>query len=272
MNERLQAKVQTALQLAVEYTNSEHHAGRCALMLALLIFSLDEWNIVPQFYTHTRKWPDFAFERFYYRPGKWREVLFIANVFMEFKINDSPDDPIEQLKKAIIMQYGTFSRSKGVLIGVKGVKWRFVDYHFVTVPNQREPQLLTKDFTDGPMGETVRPTPSRKYNEGEYMDLKSEKEGKDVIQALLWIAKGKQGRDLSFMKRHTSALPQSFTRSTLDNGILVDTEQDQHILGSEFEYLIPLLEEEVRGGYDIREAEQDEAGGQSQGSGRMEVE
>jgi hypothetical protein len=234
----LKARIQTALQLAVNNTNSEHHTGRCALMLVLLIFSLKDWDIVPQFYTNAGKWPDFAIERFYYQPGSLREVLFIANVFLELKKKDSPDDPIEQLRKSILMEHGVYCRSKGVLIGVKGVKWRFMEYHFVKVPNQEEPELLLRDFHDftkGPEREDGRPTPSRDYAVGDYMDFELEREGKDIIQALLWVAKGKHNRDLMFLKHHASALPQSFTRSTLENGIIVEPDHEEdHKLGSEF--------------------------------------
>lgn len=276
MDDHLKAKVQTALQMAAENTNSEHHAGRCALILALLIFSLVDWNIVPQFYTHTGKWPDFAFERFHYRPGNWREALFVANVFLEFKTENSRDDPIEQLRQSILMQHGAVYRSKGVLIGVKGVKWRFVEYHFVEIPNQEKPALLLRDFhdfTQGPERDIGRPTPSRNYAVGDYMDFKSENEGKDIIQALLWVAKGKQSRNLMFLEDHASTLPKSFTRSTLDNGIIVEwVKEDPYKLGSDFEYLMPLIYSEVKGGGGIMEAEQDQAGGQSQESERMEME
>lgn len=269
----LKARLQTALKLAVDHTNTEHHTARCAILLVSLIFASLHWNMVPQFYTHTGKWPDFAFERFYYRPGHWREALFIANVFMEFKPEDSPDDPIEQLKQSVLQQYGVLYRSKGLLIGVKGVKWRFVEYHFVQVPNQSEPVLLLRDFYDftmGPAQNPDRPTASRIYAEGDYMTFESETEGKDIIRALLWISKGKGSRDLFFQKRNASVLPESFTHSTLVNGIIVEPDADNaHQLGEEFAYLVPLLESEVRGDEYGMEASQDQAGGQSQESERM---
>ena len=50
-----------------------------------------------------------------------------------------------------------------------------------------------------------------------------------------------------------------------------DYEED-HKLGPDFEYLGPLVENVVRGDSGTTEAEQDEAGGQSQESERMEIE
>jgi hypothetical protein len=251
IDDHLKAKIQTAFHLAVKYTNSEHHTARCALMLALLIFSTEDWTIVPQFYTNTGKWPDFVFERFYYRPGHWREALFTANVFLEFKVEISRTDPIEQLKESILNQHGPMHRSKGVLIGVKGVQWRFVEYQFVQVPNQKEPLLLLidfHDFTRGPARVEGRPTPSRDYAQGEYMDFRLETEGKDILKALLWVMKGKHNRDLTFLRHHATALPQSFTHSTLGGSIVVEArDENLYKLSPEFDYILPLLDEEVRG-------------------------
>jgi len=41
-------------------------------------------------------------------------------------------------------------------------------------------------------------------------------------------------------------------------------DEDLYKLGSDYAYLIPFLESELKGGGSIMEAEQDEAGGQSQ--------
>ena len=102
------------------------------------------------------------------------------------------------------------------------------------------------------------------------MTFESETEGKDIIRALLWISKGKGSRDLFFQKRNASVLPESFTHSTLVNGIIVEPDADNaHQLGEEFAYLVPLLESEVRGDEYGMEASQDQAGGQSQESERM---
>lgn len=269
----LKARLKTALRLAVDDTSTEHHTARCAILLVSLIFSSLHWNMVPQYYTRAGKWPDFAFERFYYRPGNWREVLFVANVFMEFKPEHSRDDPIEQLRQSIEHEYGQYYRSKGLLIGVKGVKWRFVEYHFVKVPNQLEAVLLLRDFydfTEGPAQPLDRPTASRIYAKGDYMSFESETEGKDIIRALLWISKGKRSRDLFFQKHHASVLPQSFSHSTLINGTIVEPDaENPYRLGDEFAYLIPLIESELRGDGNGMEASQDQAGGQSQESERM---
>lgn len=102
------------------------------------------------------------------------------------------------------------------------------------------------------------------------MSFKSETEGKDIIQALLWISKGKETRYLFFQKHHASVLPKSFTRSTLENGIIVEPDaENPYKLYEEFGYLIPLILSEVKGGEYGMEASQDQAGGQSQESERM---
>jgi hypothetical protein len=215
------------------------------LILANHIFSAKVWNNVPQFYTYAGKWPDLVFERFYHRPGQYREAAFVAQVFLEFKTKTSPDDPIEQLKNSVLQEYGILCSSKGFLIGIKGVHWRIVEYHFVVVPNKATPELLLVDFHDftrGPARENGRPVPSREHTVGEYMDFNKQSEGKDIIEALLWISKGKKGRDLTFTRKHASTLPESFTRSTLDMGLIVETDADNpHKLGNEYDYLIPLL-------------------------------
>lgn len=197
-------KLQAALNLALLNNHSEHHTARCAIMILLLFCSLEDWNIVPQFFTNEGKWPDLALEHFRYRPGKRREIVFVSHIFVEFKKVNSPDDPIAQMKEAIISQHGPAFNTKGILIGVKGIKWRFVDYHFVNVPNQRAPELLTQDFAAGPSNTDPRPIYTRTYREGDYMDFASEDGAKDIISTLLYISKGKRGRDLSFMRRHTS--------------------------------------------------------------------
>ena len=257
----VKARLHTALQLAADPTNTEHHTARCVILLVSLIFQSLHWNMVPQFYTDAGKLPDLVIERFHLRPEKHREALFIGNVFMEFKRRGSPDDPIKQLEKAIQLQHGQTYRSKGLLIGVKGVEWRFVEYNFVTVPHRTGPALLLRDFYDftkGPAQNADRPTASRIYAQGDYMNLESKKEGEDVIRALLWISKGKDSRDLSFLVHHSSVLPQSFTHSSFVNGIVGEPDADNpHQLGNQFDYLIPLIESGM-------EPFQDQAGGQSQ--------
>lgn len=102
------------------------------------------------------------------------------------------------------------------LIGVRGLKWRFVDYHFVRVPHTKEAILLTKDFydTNKDPGETDRPKVSKTYEEGDYMDFRSDDEGKDIIRTLHWLAKNEKGRDLTF-RHHANSLPNSITCSTM---------------------------------------------------------
>lgn len=240
-------RLQAALKLAQLNKNSEHHTARCAIMILLLFCSMEEWNIVPQFFTNTGKWPDLALEHFIHRPGKKREIVFVSNIFVEFKRGNSPDDPIAQMKKAIISQHGPAFNRKGILIGVRGVQWRFVDYHFVVVPDQRAPQLLTVDFAAGPSNTDPRPIYTRTYQEGEYMDFATKDGAKDIISTLLYISKGKRARDLSFKMKHTSPLEQSISLSTLGNNDIVEDEKEEYLLSSEFDHLAPLIRGEVWG-------------------------
>jgi hypothetical protein len=195
---------------------------------------------------------------------------------MEFKTKDSKVDPIEQWRKSVLMQYGAFHKSKGVLIGVKGVQWRYVEYHFVMLPLQKKPELLLRDFHDftkGPERVSGRPIPSKEYAAGDYMDFEIEEEGKDILRAMIWVAKGKHDRDLKFLSDQATSLPQSFTQSTVNNGVIVESyDEDAYKLGSDFDYLLPFLDEQSRGGSGNTDSEQEEAGGQSQESERMEIE
>ena len=241
-------KILTASGLVKGGTHSEHHTMRLVFILFNILFPTKEWNFVPQFYTHMGKWPDLVLERFYYRPDNKRKSVFVSKIFLECKTEKSSDDPIQQLKEAIPLEYGVWHSSRGVLIGVKGLHWRFVDYQFVGLPGQTHPELFFKDFydTSNDPGNLGRPKPSKVYKEGDYMDLQSEAEAKDIISALLWLVKGKPGRDLTFMDNRAKPIPKSITCSTL--GMNWDKDDDVPIFldtgfKEEFSHLIPILQE-----------------------------
>jgi hypothetical protein len=114
------------------------------------------------------------------------------------------------------------------------------------------------------------------------MDFGSESEGKDILEALLWVQKGKFQRDLRFLKHHATDITNSATHSTLDSGNVWDIDNDEnqsetknqseteYKLGTEFTYLAPLLESINTGGNIMEKS--DQAGEQSQESERMEME
>lgn len=245
-------KIFIAFGMIQHGTSSEHHTMRLVFILFLLMFPTKEWNFVPQFYTHEGKWPDLVLERFYYRPNNHRKRVFVSKIYLECKREESSDDPIQQLKDAIPLEHGAHYSSRGVLIGVKGLTWRIVDYQFVDIPGDPKPSLLFKDFydTNNDPGEMDRPNPSKVYKEGDYMDMRLEDEGKDVISALLWLVKGKSGRDLTFMDNRAKPISKSITCSTLgmewnedDDVPLCDESEYLDDLRSRFEYMIPLINE-----------------------------
>ena len=81
----------------------------------------------PQFYTYAGKWPDLVIEKLLERPGRVRQNVFAANVFIEFKTSVNLDDPIQQLLNDISSEYDDDKYAKGFLIGVKGTKWTIRD-------------------------------------------------------------------------------------------------------------------------------------------------
>lgn len=239
------------------------------MILLQIIFSAEKFNILPQLYTWSGRYPDIVLETFFDRPGSTRKLGFVFSDFIEAKSAESKDDPIKQLTLAISEEHGAMRHSKGLLIGVVGLTWRFVEYHWVSVPGSDMPRLLLEDFHTPSPGSPKglrRPQRSREYKEGCYMDLTIEEEARDILNILIWRSGDGETRDLSYKRHHAEAIPKSLTRSTLSMGDL--TEEDipdfeKLVLASaEFGYLVPFLT--------ARDVEMAERGGNQEGD-RMEV-
>jgi hypothetical protein len=168
------------------------------------------------------------------------------------------------------MQHGILHYSRGMLVGIVGLKWRFQEYHLVKLPNQDQPHLLTMDFHEYPPEsprDYSRPKPSREYAHGDYMDFKNEEEARDIINILIWRSEREQTRDLCFLKRNAEHLPKSLTHSTLAMGIITDedknNEEDKPVITrEEFGYLIEYMTGQ--------NTEMSETGGVNQEGDRME--
>lgn len=242
----------TSIGMAVHTPNLEHHVSRYVILLFTFYFSLQTWNLVTQFYTYAGKWPDLVLEIFLHRPGRRRDGIFVPRVFVEFKSASNSDDAIKQLIQSISMEYGPELSSKGFLIGVKGTQWTIMDYHLVIRQGTAQPLCFIRNFYDPKNADAdgvqpERPTPSKQYENFDFMDWKWENDAIDLHNALEWISQMGSPRDLTFMGRHVRPLPVSLTVSTLRSLGGEDQDQDQDIeeLGEEFAHLIPLLRGEL---------------------------
>lgn len=158
-------KIILALSYASAYSDSEHNTVRYIVMILSTIFFEDHFNLLPQIRTWSGNYPDIGLETYYERPGNWRSTGFICNDYFEAKPVNSNVDPFIQLHKGIEMEYGLLHHTRGLLVGIKGFKWRFEEYHLVQVPLQTNPYLLTLAFHSYPKGspeDSTRPTLSRK--------------------------------------------------------------------------------------------------------------
>jgi hypothetical protein len=263
-------KLSAALMYASQCDKYEHHTVRYVMMILSIIFYDDHFNILPQLRTWVGCYPDIGVETFHHRPGQWRETVFTCSDLYEVKPASSGVDPFIQLHKGVPMQHGVLHYSRGMLVGIVGLRWRFQEYHLVKLPNQDQPHLLTMDFheyhPDYPR-DNSRPKPSKVYAPGDYMDFNNEEETRDIINILIWRSQKKKTRDLCFLKRNAGPLPKSFTHSTLNMGIITDedknNEEDKPVLTREdYEHLIPYLTGQ--------DTEMSEIGGVHQEGDRME--
>jgi hypothetical protein len=258
--ERASLRIKTALKWVEKYTSSEHHTARLAIIIINCYFSMDLWNIVPQYYTQAGKWPDLILEKFYHRPGKKREHTFVPLVFIEFKSPKNPDDPSKQLAEAIKNEQGELFNSKGYLIGIKGTLWTIEDYHFVS-PDKTKNTIDTNntidiicvklDFFDTSSEKVQhgeRPKLERDSENLTILDIKEEQDISSLSKALDWIGKGGKPRDLTPLSHHNKPLTTSFTRSTINSNNSND-EENPEILGDLYNHIIPyLLGEEGKAG------------------------
>lgn len=244
LSQTVKDKFILALTYAVEQGNNEHPTVRYIVMLLIIIFNDECYNILPQLRTWTGYFPDIAIETFYQRPSTVRSIGFVCCDFLEAKSANSSVDPFVQLHNGVANQYGFRHYSKGLLMGVVGLKWRFEEYHLVKVPNQTDPLLLTLPFQSSPLNtpeDHTRPKLSRAYTDNEYMDLTKKKEAIDVLNILIWRAQKGKTRDLFFMRHHAQPLPKSLTHATL----IVDDEEEETVLpNEEYKHIVAYLGQE----------------------------
>lgn len=247
--EFLDQRLRSALSLVGKKGSSEAEVTRYTIILLQKYFSYNVWNLVAQYYTQNRKFPDLVLENFIRRPERKRDKIFVPKVFIELKTEVNSQDAIKQLINSISNEFGEKFNSKGFLIGVKGTQWTIMDYHLVTAQNMQNPKCLIRNFYDDREGDTIqpeRPRPSKQYKDYEFMDLKLSDDSSNLFKALDWIGKENQAKDLTFMQRHAKHLPVSLTRSTmesLDDSSEIEIEEAEVIEGlqDEFAHLIPML-------------------------------
>lgn len=90
-----------------------------------------------------------------------------------------------------------------------------------------------------------RPTPSKRYGNGDYMDIREPPEAKDILNILLWRAERNETRDLTIHTQGADKLPKSMTNSTLTNGILEDDllyKEEPVLPSKEFEHILAYLQ------------------------------
>lgn len=237
-------RLTTSVRMADHLDNLEHNVARYAILLFIKFFSLEIWNMVPQYYTYAGKWPDLILEIFVRRPGRRRGYIFVPRVFVEFKAAINEQDAIKQLIASISEEYGPRLKSKGFLIGVKGTQWTILDYHIVLTQGNTYPECFILNFYNNMGANGVQaglPRPLRQYENYDFMDLRSPDDTTDLCQALRWIGENNESRDLTFTRHHARPLPVSLTVSTLRS--LSAQNEDQYIveLGEEFAHLIPLF-------------------------------
>lgn len=245
----MEDKILLALAYAKKFKNLEHHTVRYIMILLQIIFYQENFNIVPQFYSWVGHYPDIALETYYDRPGSSRKRGFVCADFFEAKSGTSHDNPIDQLTKAIRMEFGSRFHSRGLLVGVVGFRWRFVEYQWVSVSNKKTPVLIKIDFHtchENLPTDITRPEPSREYKDGDYMNLSEEEEAKDIINILIWRSNGGKIRDLYKTRDDAEHLKASLTRSTMSMPdpsyeIPEIEERDYELSGREFGHLVPLL-------------------------------
>lgn len=239
------ARLLSAFQHYQNDSGSEHHVARFAILLLMKIFDMEQWNLVPQPYTLYKRWPDLVMEEFTVRPGKNRKNVFVAKIYIEFKTEVNPKDPLAQVLEAIQCQTGRRWPSKGIVIAIKGSQWIIHDYQIVQQPVENCPGVYKKvlthlDFYDERIiGLQGRTPPSKAYYDNLAMDITKKAEYQDLIEALTHIAIGGPARDLTPLLYHATGIPNSITTSTI--GSVTNTREIEE--DKEFELADGFLEE-----------------------------
>lgn len=197
--------------------SSEHHVTRYVMLIILKVFNILEWNLVPQFYTHSGKWPDLVLESFEYEPEKNRNIVFVPRVYIEFKQQNNKKDPIAQLLESIEHPGSPLLSSKGYLIGITGTNWTIMEFQRVIAENAENPITLLYNFFENPedMPTIGRPKPSKAYTKKENINISNKQGFDDMAEALRWIANNKESRDFVPSNNRVKRLPESITAASV---------------------------------------------------------
>lgn len=75
--ESIQGKLKTSLGSVHVQHPTEHYIKRYAIFIILNFFLLNTWNLIPQYYTQSRKWLDFVLKTSSAAPDE-NEIAFLS--------------------------------------------------------------------------------------------------------------------------------------------------------------------------------------------------
>lgn len=229
--------------------NTEDYVGRYVNMLLIRNFCILDfgWNIVPQYYTKSSKFPDLVLET--WRPlehGKTRENnerknTNVPRVYIELKsvIGTKEIRALDQAREAVSLQYGKPYPAQGIIIVIRGFIWLFMEYQFgrgihktglghKTEPDAVRIKLMAFDHKEAgiptPKNRPARPntvpigsSPNAQTGDGYQLDMRKEEDEKHCLQVLRWISITRAGpghiRDIAKVQGY--GLPSEVTSSTL---------------------------------------------------------
>lgn len=233
--------------------DTEDYVGRYVNMLLFRNFCLLDfgWNIVPQYYTKSKKFPDLVLET--WRPlvrGKLREDEEVRNinvprVYIELKSTVGGNElrALEQAKDAVSLQHGKLYPAQGIIIAVRGFTWLFMEYQFgvgihkTGIGRQSSPKairikLMAFDHKD-PKVPATKPRPIRpdtvpigknaneETGDGYQLDMRIEEHEKHCLEILRWISitRAEEGHVRNIAQGQGYSLPSQVTASTLASSL-----------------------------------------------------
>lgn len=148
-----------------------------------------------------RAWyPTWCLSKLVVTKGDTENLVFAPRVFVEFKSLLSKKDAIAQLMESICKEYGHSMRSRGFLIGIEGMKWTIIEYHFIRIrPGHNATECFAISYFHTGRKKHFhpvagRPSPHEDYDTENPLDITRSKYGyDDLMDALEWIG-GKKGR------------------------------------------------------------------------------
>lgn len=205
--------LKAALLWENDHKDSEHNVARYAILLLRQYFRQD-WVMVPQFRTEGKMIPDLVLEVYEERSGKSRSELFVAKVYIEFKLSINRKSAIQQVLRSVSLLPGEKLPSTGVVIAVQGRHWTIMDYHIVRRENKYF--LIKSNFYDHGDLSPKRPQPSKTYQgKKAFMDIDVPEEYTDLRKALEYLGTNPESKDLLYLSKGGTHLPVSLTVATM---------------------------------------------------------